>query len=206
MASHRTPAPARRSRRAPRERGQLRVVRHVDRHAPGAFEPARGVERAEEGLLALPAPEGVVEEGAEGDPPLSEPSDELVLPLGVVLDERQGLVRDRHRVAVAAFVRLAVRARHRVEVGAHELGHVPSGGLLVEAPGGVGARVVDDVDRPGGRRDGLGGGSGSPEQGEDQGDRGTCHGLASLTPSRAHLLLRSRSGAPRRLPLFEVTP
>ena len=152
VEGHGQPADARPGQqggRAPGERGQLRVVGHVDRHAPGALEAAGGIERSEEGLLALPAPEGVVQEGAEGDPALAKPPDELVPAVGVELEERQGLVRHGHRVPVAVPLRLAVRARHRVEVGAHELGHVPAGRLLVEAPRGVGAGVVDDVDGPG---------------------------------------------------------
>ena len=136
---------------SPRERGQLRVVRHVDRDAPRALEAAGGVERPQEGLLALKAPQGVVQERAEGDPALAQAPHQLVAAGGVVLEERQGLVRDGHRVAVAVPLRLGVRARHGVEVGAHELGHVPSGGRQVEAPGGVGARVVHDVHGPGRR-------------------------------------------------------
>ena len=56
------------------------------------------------------APEGVAQEGAEGDPALAKPPDELVLPLRVVLEEREGLVRDGHRVPVAVPLGLAVRA------------------------------------------------------------------------------------------------
>ena len=111
VPQHGGPLPRQEARRSPRERRQLRVVRHVDRHAPGALEAARGVEGPQEGLLALEAPEGVVQERAEGDPPLAQPPHELVFPPRVVLEEGQGLVRDRHRVAAAALRRLAVRPR-----------------------------------------------------------------------------------------------
>jgi hypothetical protein len=121
-----------------------------DRHAPFALETPRGVERPQERLLALSAPERVVQERAERQPPLAEPPNELVLPLRLVLDERQELVRDRHRVTVSIPLLLVVRRGHRVEMGPQQLGHVPSGLLLVVAPGVVGAGVVHDVDRPDG--------------------------------------------------------
>ena len=177
--------------RTPGERGQLRVVRDVDRDAPGTLEAARGVERPQKGLLALETPEGVVQEGAEGDPALAKPPDELVLPLRVALEEGQGLVRDGHRVPVAVPLGLAVRAGHRVEVRADELGHVPSGGLLVEAPRVVGARVVHDVDRPARRARGRRGSRLGRSRQKERERKVGQHALRSL-PSPARVLCRRR--------------
>ena len=176
----------------PGERGQLRVVRDVDRDAPGALEAAGGIERPQEGLLALAAPEGVAQEGAECDPALAKPPDELVLPLRVALEEGQGLVRDGHRVPVAVPLGLVVRASHRVEVRADELGHVPSGRLLVEAPRVVGAGVVDDVDGPARRARGR-----TRETARAQrpaGTREAARAACSPQPTTARTLLCRRRG------------
>jgi len=181
---------------APRQRGQLDVVDHVDRHAPLALQSPRRVEAAEEGLLALPAPQRVVQERAHGDPALAQAASELLAPPGVALDEGERLVRDRHRVAVAVPRGVGVGARHLVEVGPHQLGHVPAGRRLRVAPGVVGAGVVDHLDRPGrqgGRR--LRGGGGKCGGHQGQRERGEeAHARSSL-PLQARPIRAAGRGA-----------
>ena len=124
------------------------MFRHIQAGAPLPLHAACGIQRTNHAFRALKPPKRVVVLRSNINPPFFNSPDKLLLPLRIILEKCIRFLSHGEVVPVAILERLAVRARHLIEVCSHHIGIGAAGLLFIKAPRVVGAGVVRDVNRP----------------------------------------------------------